>query len=159
MFAWLETTPVADWVALSLWAYPSLLSCHIIGLAIVVGIFFTRDLRLAGIIHGIDPVIFVRLGRLAWFGFALNLTSGLLLFTSQASVFVSNIPFLIKISCITVGMGLAIYIQSRLARQLAYAGVNGGVVFVNDTGLRALACVSLLVWVAAISAGRLIAYF
>ena len=63
MFVWLETTPIAQWVALSLWAYPALLSLHIIGLAIVVGIFSMRDLRLLGITKGIEPSVFYFAGQ------------------------------------------------------------------------------------------------
>jgi len=62
MFVWLETTPIAQLVALSLWAYPVLLSLHIIGLAIVVGIFSMRDLRLLGITHGVEPTAFISPG-------------------------------------------------------------------------------------------------
>ena len=156
MFAWLETTPVADWVALSLWAYPSLLSFHIVGLAIVVGIFIMRDLRLAGVIGGIEPAVFLRLGLLAWIGFAVNLISGLLLFSSQATIFVSNIPFLFKISCIIAGMVLAGLIQSRMRRQIQ---VSGETSTQGDESLKVLAIISIIVWLAAISAGRLIAYF
>ena len=35
MFEWLENTSVAIWVGESLWAYPFMLSLHVIGLAIV----------------------------------------------------------------------------------------------------------------------------
>ena len=38
MLLWLESTGIAQWVGLSLYAYPSLLALHITGLAVVVGI-------------------------------------------------------------------------------------------------------------------------
>lgn len=158
MFSWLETTAVANWVALSLWAYPALLSLHIVGLAIVVGIFVMRDLRLAGIVRGIDPRIFLNLAPLAWFGFTINLVSGLLLFTSQATVFAANLPFLIKISCVIAGMTLALMIHSRQRRHSVSAGAYLAVLSEENT-LRPLALLSLTIWITAISAGRLIAYF
>ena len=71
MFAWLENTPVALWVGLSLWAYPLLLAVHIVGLAVVVGIFSMRDLRLLGCFPGLAPAAFLPLSRLAWVGFNL----------------------------------------------------------------------------------------
>ena len=158
MFSWLETTAVANWVALSLWAYPALLSLHIVGLAIMVGIFAMRDLRLAGFVKGIDPRVFVNLAPFAWFGFTLNLVSGLLLFTSQATVLVTNPPFLIKIACIFAGMLLAGTIHSRLRKQSVSASFY--VTMLSEEGtLRPLALLSLTIWAAAISAGRLIAYF
>ncbi|MCY3687861.1 MAG: hypothetical protein OXI13_00785 [Gammaproteobacteria bacterium] len=158
MFGWLETTVVANWVALSLWAYPALLSLHIVGLAIVVGIFVTRDLRLAGFVRGIDPRMFANLAPLAWFGFAVNLISGLLLFTSQATVFATNLPFLIKISCIVVGMALARVIHRRL-RQQSVSSLQYMSALSDETSLRPLALLSLTIWIGAIGAGRLIAYF
>ncbi len=159
MFAWLETTPVADWVALSLWAYPSLLSFHIVGLAIVVGIFAMRDLRLAGVIKDIDPQIFLKLGKLAWAGFAVNLVSGFLLFTSQATIFVVNTPFLIKICSIIAGMVVAVMIQARIRSQAGATESDDPAPGGQYNSLKPLAIMSLFIWITAISAGRLIAYF
>ena len=154
MLAWLETSPVGDWVALSLYAYPLLLSLHIVGLAVVVGIFSMRDLRLLGVVSGLQPSAFLSLSRLAWIGFTLNAISGLLLFTSQATVFASSVPFLLKISFITAGMVLAGVIQSRLR---AESDSNRNTVAISGP-TKALALASLFLWVSAIVAGRLIAY-
>ena len=155
MFAWLESTPVAMWVGLSLWAYPMLLAIHIVGLAIVVGIFSMRDLRLLGLFPGLQPAAFLPLSKLAWIGFIINAISGILLFTSQAVTFVNNTPFLIKIVAILAGMALAGVIQSRLRVELAgmgnYAEISGST--------RTIAMASLSCWLIAIIAGRLIAYF
>jgi len=155
MFVWLETTPIAQLVALSLWAYPALLSLHIIGLAIVVGIFSMRDLRLLGIAHGVEPTAFISLGKLAWIGFTINALSGILLFTSQATIFITSIPFLLKISFITVGMVLAVIIQTRLSNLL----VDDRYINSVDRTTRFLAAISMSLWIGAIIAGRLIAYF
>jgi hypothetical protein len=146
MWGWLENTSVAEWVNTSLWAYPFWLSLHVIGLAMVAGIFLVRDLRLLGLFEGLDPRLFVDLGRVALVGFVVNAASGLFLFVAQASTFVSSTPFLVKISCIAIGLVVARVIQSRLRTGLA-AGPT-----------RLLAVVSLMSWVAAIVAGRLIAY-
>ena len=155
MFIWLENTQVAMWVGISLWAYPVLLAVHIVGLAIVVGIFSMRDLCLLGVYNGIRPAAFLPLSRLAWLGFLINAISGILLFTSQASIFASNLPFLIKISAILVGMVLAGLIQSRLRLELA--DISSVAEISNST--RGIALASLACWISAIIAGRLIAYF
>lgn len=154
IFTALETSAIGDWVALSLWAYPVLLSFHIIGLAVVVGIFSMRDLRLLGLFPTLHPTAFLTLGKLALIGFAINAISGLLLFTSQASIFVTNTAFLSKIGCITVGMVLTWIIQRRLSTELA--DTNSIVTTSHSTKLIAL--LSLTVWMGAIVAGRLIAY-
>lgn len=145
MFAWIESTELALWVSISLWAYPALLSIHIVGLAIVVGILSMRDLRLLGLFSALPVSTFQQLFRFALAGFTLNAISGFLLFTSQATYFVTSIPFLVKISCITLGMVLAVYIQKNLQES-------------TTSKTKTLAAISLACWLAAIIAGRLIAY-
>lgn len=154
MFAWLEMTSVAQWVSLSLWAYPMLLSVHIIGLAVVVGIFAVRDLRLLGVFPGLNPAAFLSIGKLAWAGFVLNAVSGVLLFTSQAVTFASNLPFLIKISSIIAGMIMAGIIQSRLRADLSQPAASMAL----GRQTRLVAAISLSLWTVAIITGRLVAY-
>jgi len=154
MFATLETTEIATWVAVSLWGYPIMLSLHVVGLAVVVGIFSMRDLSLLGVFSGIQPSAFLGLGKLGWVGFIINALSGFALFASQATVFVTSVPFLVKIACIVAGMVLAGIIQSRL-REEASLG-DSSVAISKSTKI--IAVISLMFWLAAIIAGRLIAY-
>ncbi|MDP1930889.1 MAG: hypothetical protein Q8L60_05485 [Gammaproteobacteria bacterium] len=153
MFAWIETTPIAMWVSLSLWAYPLLLGAHIVGLAIVVGIFVIRDLRLLGLFQGLHPAAFLPLSKFAWVGFIINAISGALLFTSQAVTFAGNIAFLVKISLIITGMVLAGVIQSRMRSEIS-AGSAADI----SRSTKIVALASLLTWAGAIIAGRLVAY-
>ena len=155
MFEWLENTSVAIWVGESLWAYPFWLGLHVMGLAVVVGIFWMRDLRLLGFFPGLAPAAFVPLGKLAWIGFGVNAVSGLFLFVSQAVTFASSLLFLIKLGCIAAGMMIAYVIQGRLRRQLADSGSDAPVA----PNTRFLALLSMALWLAAIVNGRLIAYF
>lgn len=154
MFATLETTELATWVAVSLWGYPIMLSLHVVGLAVVVGIFAMRDLCLLGLFPGIQPSAFLGLGKLGWVGFIVNAVSGFALFTSQATIFVESIPFLVKIACIVAGMVLAGVIQSRLRAELSSNDSSAAI----SKSTKIIAVVSLMVWLAAIIAGRLIAY-
>lgn len=154
MFSWLENTAVALWVGGSLWGYPSLLALHAVGLAIVVGIFAMRDLRLLGLFPALPPAAFLPLSKLGWIGFIVNAVSGILLFTSQAVTFVGNTAFLLKISCIVAAMVLAGIIQSRLRVELTTAASEAAI----SHSTRVLAAVSLSLWAGAIVAGRLIAY-
>ncbi len=153
MLVWIETTSVAQWVSLSLYAYPLLLCVHIIGLAVVVGIFMMRDLRLAGCFKRLDPLAFLPLGRVAWLGFFFNALSGLALFSSQAQTFAGNAAFLIKIAFILLGMILACVIEARLR-----AALQQGSAWHDERFTRTVALCSLLTWTGAIIAGRLVAY-
>ena len=148
MFEWLENTSIALWVGESLWAYPFMLSLHVIGLAIVVGLLSMLDFKLLGGFKGIRVSAFVPLIRFAWIGFLINAVSGVFLFTSQASYFVTSTVFLIKLGCIFVGAVLTKVMQN----QLVAAGD------VENVSMKGFAVVSLLIWLVAITAGRLTAY-
>lgn len=151
MFEWLENTSVAIWVGESLWAYPFMLSLHVVGLAIVVGILSMIDFKLLGGFRGIKVGSMLSLLKFAWIGFLINAVSGVFLFTSQASYFATSTVFLIKLGCIFIGAILTKVMQN----QLVAAGVAGNA---EDVSMKGFAVVSLLLWLVAITAGRLTAY-
>ena len=146
MLVWIENTSLALWVGTSLWAYPVLLSAHITGLAVIVGIIAMRDFHLLGFIDGVTEANFLELKKLAYCGFLINGISGIMLFASQASYLSTNLPFLVKLFFIGSGMLLASKIYKKIEK-------NTG-----RTSTKILAILSLFSWFGAITAGRLIAY-
>ena len=146
MLVWIENTSLALWVGTSLWAYPVLLSAHITGLAVIVGIIAMRDFHLLGFTNGVTEANFLELKNLAYCGFLINGISGIMLFSSQASYLSTNLPFLIKLFFIGSGMLLASKIYKKIEK-------NTG-----RTSTKILAILSLFSWFGAITAGRLIAY-
>ena len=146
MLVWIENTSLALWVGTSLWAYPVLLSAHITGLAVIVGIIAMRDFHLLGFINGVTEANFLELKNLAYCGFLINGISGILLFSSQASYLSTNLPFLAKLFFIGSGMFLASKIYKKIEK-------NTGRI-----STKILAILSLFSWFGAITAGRLIAY-
>ena len=146
MLVWIENTSLALWVSTSLWAYPVLLSAHITGLAVIVGIIAMRDFHLLGFINGVTVANFLELKNLAYCGFLINGISGIMLFSSQASYLSTNLPFLLKLFFIGSGMLLASKIYKKIEK-------NTG-----RTSTKILAILSLFSWFGAITAGRLIAY-
>jgi uncharacterized membrane protein len=85
-YTWLQDTDFAHWVASSpsLLAYPTILTLHTVGMAIVVGTCVVMDLRVLGIAADIPVSVFRRAPRLVWTGFAINAATGLALFTTDA---------------------------------------------------------------------------
>ena len=146
MLVWIENTSLALWVGTSLWAYPFLLSAHITGLAVIVGILAMRDFHLLGFINGVTDANFLELRKLAYCGFVINGVSGLMLFSSQASYLSTNLPFLTKLFFIGSGIFLASQIYKKIEKKQ------------GRTSTKILAILSLLSWFGAIIAGRLIAY-
>ena len=146
MLFWIENTSLALWVGTSLWAYPVLLSAHITGLAVIVGIIAMRDFHLLGFINGVTEANFLELKKLAYCGFLVNGISGIMLFSSQASYLSTNLPFLVKLFFIGSGMLLASKIYKKIEKNTGRAST------------KILAILSLFSWFGAITAGRLIAY-
>lgn len=154
MFEALETTAVALWVGESLWGYPIMLGLHVVGLAMVVGLFAMRDLRLIGMLDSVSFQSLLSISKLGWMGLLINVISGCFLFSSQATYFVTHTPFLLKITMIFLATVTAGFIQQRIrvgAKEWDSGGESVGVI-------RNLAIVSIALWMGAIIAGRLIAY-
>ena len=155
MLEWLEYTSLSIWVAESIWGYPIMLSLHIIGLAVVVGIFTVYNFRLLGLFNSLEFEPFLDFFRLAWLGLLVNFVSGFTLFSSQATFYVTNIPFLVKIFSIIAGSLLAFNIQLRLQSNVNAWDETTAQPTNKD---HSFAVISLALWTSAIFGGRLIAY-
>lgn len=150
---WLEDSQLAEWASISLEGYPIIITAHSIGLAVMVGTVMMLDLRLLGCFKGIPYASLSRILRVAWIGFVINFLSGVVLFSMQATSYVTNPVFLVKISFIALGVLFAAqqqFVISKQANAWSESGVPGAV--------RAVAVISLVVWTGAIISGRLIAY-
>lgn len=153
--AWLESTALALWVSESDVGYPLLLSVHIVGLATFGGLLTVIALRLLGNFTSIPLAGMRGAIRYAWSGLIINAISGAALFASQATVFVGNTPFLVKLGMITIAALSAGTLHLRLNRDAERWDAAGQ----TERPIRAIAFVALSAIAAAIIAGRLIAYF
>ncbi len=131
-----------------------MISLHAIGLGVVAGLLVMVDLRILGSFDGIPFSTLRSLMKIAWAGFVVNLLSGSALFAAQATVFIENIPFLIKIPAILLAVGIAGVLQSQL-RNAEESWDTGAPV---SGAAKALASVSIVLWLIAVIAGRLSAY-
>jgi hypothetical protein len=150
---WLEDSFIGVWVAQS-WGYPLVLSAHAVGMSIVVGTVLMINLRLLGFSATLPFTIFRDLNRVAWLGVSLNVLSGLALFSGSPVKFFFHPVFWIKISLIVLG-GVSVWWGLRSCRE---TGFNTNVLE-SSTKIKIIAAFSILFWIAAIVAGRLIAYF
>jgi hypothetical protein len=158
---WMEGLPTSDWITTSDWGFPIMLVFHSIGLAAVVGILLMLDLRVLGYARLAPLSAFERLMSVAWIGFLVNLASGTLLFMADASRLIVNWPFLTKMSCVVLGGIVSAMLWRRLRNGILTPPVTAPQTtesFQIDNISRALAIISIFLWVGAITFGRLIAY-
>src|ERR1700722_20809831 len=83
LLAWLEQTNFSTWLRESDWGYPNVLCVHAVGMGMGVGISFMYSARILGFAKAFPLPAFDRLFGLAWFGFAMNAVSGVLLFVGE----------------------------------------------------------------------------
>jgi hypothetical protein len=154
MMAWLEATALATWTreSPSLWAYPTILTLHTVGLGIVVGANAVIDFRLLGFAPRISVPSLSPLFRLILWAFVLNAATGFILFMSEATTKSKQPIFYIKLTFIA----LALWNTAIVRRGMRQDGPIGAPL--NSPRYRRLAIVSLVLWSAAITAGRLMAY-
>lgn len=152
MTAWLEGTALAAWVreSPSIWAYPTVLTLHTVGLGIVVGASAVVDLRLLGYAPRIRLAALLPLFRLMAWAFALNATTGILLFIADATTKSHQTVFYVKLSMIFLALWCT-FATRRIVRADADAAAATG-------SSRRFALLSLVLWAGAITAGRLMAY-
>jgi|TARA_B110000014_G_scaffold231528_1_gene193646 hypothetical protein len=156
MLSWLESTAYSEWIVAGLVGWPLMLSMHAVGLAIVVGILFALNMRMLGYFKPIPYVALSELMTYSWIGIALNVFSGFSLFMAQATFYVTNFPFLAKITFIVLGIANVHYTQRVLKREAA--GWDAADTDTVPQMSLLLAGSSLAFWILAVVGGRLIAY-
>ncbi len=146
---------IAVFVRESMWAYPILETLHVIGLALVFGPILLFDLRVLGWNKDLAVSrLHTALLPWVWTGFALNASSGVLLFVSDAAEFAANTSLRFKMALLVLAGLNALYFQARIAPGVAAWDCEGKA----PTPARASAALSIALWLAIITAGRMIAY-
>jgi hypothetical protein len=150
---WLQGTWVGTTVAESLWGYPLFETMHTIGMALLIGSLGLINLRVLG--YKVElPILGTRdLLPLAWLGFTVNAFSGAALFVSDAVYFFNSYTFRIKMMLIILGGINAALLSGRIFRE-----ARAGETVIPTAGTKAIAASSLVFWLGAVIAGRLIAY-
>jgi uncharacterized protein DUF6644 len=150
---WLESNPLAIWVheSPSMWAQPTVLTLHTMGMAVLVGASWVLDLRLLGISRNIPLSAFRWVFRAVAVGLIVNVATGVLLFAQRATTLGPAIPFLIKMCLVIASVATLVPLRSHVFRSDSDQREVSG-------SARLLAVASILAWTGAITAGRLLAY-
>jgi len=109
---WLQSTPVSQFIIMSAWAFPLIESFHVIGVALVFGVIAIVDLRLLGLAWNNRRITEISRDTLhwTWLGFAVAVTTGALMFVSNASTYLDNGFFLWKMGLlILAGINMFIF--------------------------------------------------
>jgi len=153
LLAWQEG-PLGLAMRTSPLAYPVAETLHIIGFTLLIGPIVALDLRLLGFGRTLPVAALARLVLpVAIGGFALAVCMGLLLFSADAAHVAINPSFRIKL--VLIGLALLNVALLHLGVWRDVATWHG----VVPARARIAAVLSLVFWLGALTAGRLIAYF
>ena len=156
--AWLQASPLGHAMRESgVWTYGVVNLVHILGVATLFGSLLVLDLRLLGVWRSVTlrsisrPTVPV-----AATGFAVAALSGICLLATKATEYVGN-PFLyIKFPAIGLALVNATILSSSAAWQQHYLRTLSAQ---EQSRLAWMGGLSLLCWLTAISAGRMIGYW
>ncbi|MCU1335278.1 MAG: putative rane protein [Bryobacterales bacterium] len=131
------------------WAFPVCEVMHIIGFATLIGTITMVDLRLLGVGMKKESAADLVRDTAPWtlFGLALVLISGPLIFSSDPNLYLANISFRFKITCLV----LAIIYNYTIHRKVALSQTSGGLAAV-------VAVISLALWASVVFGGIFIAF-
>src|SRR6266850_1237040 len=152
LLAWIQDLPLSTWVAESdsIWGYAFMLFLHAVGMGLTAGLAFVVCLRLLGV-GRVMPVSSLRvLFRLFWFGFYLNLVTGVILFMTDATGIARVAELYIKLVFIAFGL----WTKTRVRRFIDGERSDGEI----PAGIRKTAVACIVIWLGVITSGRLIAY-
>jgi hypothetical protein len=154
IFLTLQETALGHAMRSSPALYPAVEILHIIGFVVLVGSILALDLRMLGFGRAIAiPPMAQLLLPLSRAGFLLAICMGFLLFSADASHVVKNPAFQSKLLLIAAALVNVVIAHAGPWRHVeSWRGEASG-------AAKATALISLVLWLGAICAGRLIAYF
>jgi len=150
----IEQSGFSIWIreSSSVFAFPSVLLLHTIGMGVVVGINAGIDLRILGIAPALPLAPMERFLPVLWVGFWVNAATGLVLLLVDATTKLTNPDFYVKMVFIALAVINLHLLKKHVFRDplidKAPASVSAMI----------LAVTSIVFWLGAITAGRLLAY-
>lgn len=150
-FQWIEALPLVRMIVTVPGLYPVISALHILGIALLVGCIATVDLRLLGVFSAKLDEALPGLIRVALTGFAVAVTTGLLLASVRIGNYASNPAFVTKMAILLAAgtNALLLRLAARSADVRHRLGTFRG---------RLAAGLSLALWTSAVFSGRWIAF-
>jgi len=149
-----EQSGICQWIRStdSIFGYYGILTVHAIGMGVAVGINACVDLRVLGFAPAVPLAPLEKFIPVLWLGFSMNAVSGTILLATDATHKLVNPDFYVKMLFIALALAIWQRLRADVFRD-PRAGAEPA-----STKAKTLAIASLACWLAAIIAGRLLAY-
>jgi hypothetical protein len=153
---WLEQTSIGASIRQSLWLFPALETVHLLGMAALISTVTVFDLRLLGCTMKDKRVsdLAHRLLPWSWAAFAVQVVTGILLFSSEAVKVYINPAFRLKMLFIAFAGAQALLFHQTTYRKVSAWDESPAL----PTSAKLTGAVSILLWMAVVAAGRFIGF-
>ncbi|HEY1242360.1 MAG TPA: hypothetical protein VGF16_17470 [Bryobacteraceae bacterium] len=150
----IQQSGLGDWVrdAPTIWAFPTILFLHTLGMAIVAGGSAMLSLMVLGFWPAVPMKPFGRMFPWLWVAFGVNAVTGTLMLVADATNKLTNLDFYIKMVLVFAGMWVLIRMRRQIFDDPKLDDAP------RSSTAKLLAWASLVCWFGAITAGRLLAY-
>ncbi len=153
---------ILDWIAANLgawvhvlpWTWPIAETLHFFGLCLLLGALLVIDLRLLGFNRLLPAISVHDLLPIVYWGFGINLATGLLFYVGDPHRYTPNIAFQLKMLLVVLAGLNALYYEIKIAPQLASLNDSAAI----PTNVKTVGALSLVFWFGVLSYGRLIPY-
>jgi len=148
-FRWLVNSPWSHFMNSYEWVFPAVQSLHFIGFAMSIGTIAIVDLRLLGLgMRRQGPAdLAADLAPWTHVGIAVMLTTGPLMFSTDAVAYHFNPSFQFKMACLMLALLFHFTVHRRAVRP-----------DVPPIAAELAAATSLVLWTAVVAGGRMIAF-
>ncbi len=136
----------------TVFVFPAILTLHTIGMGVLAGGSIAIDLRILGFAPKMALAPIGRFFLVLWLALAVNAVSGILLLIAYPTKALTNPLFYVKLLLIALGVMVLLRIKRRIFDDPRIERMP------IERGDKRLALLSITTWLAAIAAGRLLAY-
>jgi hypothetical protein len=156
LIASLEGSRFATGIRNSLYLFPLIESVHVIGLTMVFGTIVIIDLRLLGLASTRRrfSALAVDVLKWTWLAFGVTVTTGLLMFVTNAGAYFPNVYFRAKMALLALSGLNTLAFQLTARRSIGSWDRNNAA----PAAGKAVAAVSLVLWISVIVLGRWVGF-
>ena len=155
LFEWVDAFPSSIAMRESIFAFPVLLTVHVVSLVMFAGLVMMMDLRLLGAAYRGTPFSEVQARLFPWqmVGMVVTSLAGLLLFYSQPMRYFGKLLYWIKMGLIVLAGVNAMLFHFTTYRSIAKWDTTS-----PPLGAKVAGVLSLAMWACIVAFGRLTAY-
>jgi hypothetical protein len=150
-----ESSTIGRNVRMSNWMFPTVESFHIVGLILVIGSIMWLDFRLLGFSSRKSVTkVSLEVMPFAWVGFIVSMSTGIILWTSEAAHLYINPAFRLKmLMLVMIGLN-ASFFELVTRRNVSHWDVDTR----TPIAAKLSGLLSICLWIGVVVAGRWIAY-